>query len=144
LQLAVSIKQRKQNLDVTGDPWNGRTLEWSTSSPAPAYNFAITPVVSERDPFWASKQARPVLSKDVEYTDIVMPKNTSISIFIGGFSLLFGFAAVWRIWWLAPVGLLGVIVCIIVRVSDDTTEYTIPAEEVAKIEAEAMRRKRYA
>src|ERR1043166_3530626 len=58
LQLLVSIKQRRQNMDTTGDPWNARTLEWSTSSPAPIYNFALTPDVKNRDEFWALKQAK--------------------------------------------------------------------------------------
>jgi cytochrome o ubiquinol oxidase subunit 1 len=40
LQIIVSIIKRKDNIDYTGDPWNGRTLEWSIPSPAPFYNFA--------------------------------------------------------------------------------------------------------
>ena len=141
LQFIVSFMQRKQNLDTTGDPWNGRTLEWSTASPVPFYNFAITPEVSDRDPFWAAKQANQKPDQP-HYTDIHMPKNTPIGMYIAGFSFLFGFAIIWHILWLAPVGLLGVIVCVIRRVSDDDTGYYLSAAEVAKIETTSTR-KRY-
>ncbi len=60
LQAIVSIKQRKQNLDTTGDPWNGRTLEWATASPPPVYNFAMIPKADARDPFWVGKQEKEV------------------------------------------------------------------------------------
>ena len=106
------------------------------------YNFAITPEVSDRDPFWAAKQANQKPDQP-HYTDIHMPKNTPLGLYIAGFSFLFGFAVIWHILWLAPVGLLGVIACVIIRVSDDDTGYYLPAVEVAKIEATSKRR-RYA
>ena len=142
LQFVVSFVQRRQNLDTTGDAWNGRTLEWSTASPVPFYNFAITPVVSDRDPFWAAKQADARFEQP-HYTDIHLPKNTAMGLYIAGFSFLFGFAAIWHILWLAPVALLGIIACVIIRVSDDDTSYYLPAAEVARIEATSTR-KRYA
>ena len=112
-------------------------------SPAPFYNFAVTPEVNSRDPFWAVKQAKSAAAKP-KYKDIVMPKNTSVSIFIAGFALLFGFGAIWHIWWLSAVSLLGVITSIIVRVSQDETEYIVPAAEIKKIEAEMAAREQYA
>ena len=142
LQLIVSVVQRKQNLDTTGDPWNGRTLEWSVPSPAPFYNFVTTPVVSERDPFWAAKQAK--TSPKPTYEDIVMPKNTGASIIIAAFAFAFGFAMIWHIWWLVVVGLLGVIITLIVRTSNDEVEYTLTAAEVKKFEADLSARKGYA
>ncbi|MEK7594561.1 MAG: cytochrome o ubiquinol oxidase subunit I [Patescibacteria group bacterium] len=135
LQLIVSFKQRKANLDTTGDPWDGRTLEWSTRSPAPSYNFAVLPVVTGRDPFWESKHSKTEPTKP-KYQDIVMPKNTPMGMVIAGFAFLIGFAAIWHIVWLAPIGVLGVIGCIIVRANLDT-EYTITAGRLAKIEAAA-------
>ena len=141
LQFAVSFMQRKQNLDSSGDPWNGRTLEWSTASPVPFYNFAITPEVSDRDAFWAAKQANKKPEKP-HYEDIHMPKNSAMGMYIAGCSFLFGFAVIWHILWLAPVGLLGVIACVIIRVSNDDTSYYLPATEVASIEATSTR-KRY-
>jgi len=134
LQLIVSIKQRKQHLDTTGDPWDGRTLEWSVRSPAPEYNFAILPVVAERDPFWATKQAGASLASP-KYTDIEVPNNTGMGIFIAAFAFVFGFAIVWHIWWLALAGLLGVITLLIVRLTDDDTEHTITAAQLAALEA---------
>jgi cytochrome o ubiquinol oxidase subunit I len=133
LQLAVSIKQRNENRDITGDPWKGRTLEWATSSPAPVYNFARTPEVTGRDAFWTMKHSR----KDDEpegYKAITMPKNTPLGMVIAAFSLTGGFALIWHIYWLAAIGLLGVIATVIYRSTDENTEYTLSAAAVRKIE----------
>jgi len=139
LQLIVSIGMRKWNRDISGDPWDGRTLEWSVPSPAPVYNFAIQPTVDDRDPFWATKQAANKPTKP-KYTDIEVPRNTGLGIIIGGFAFLVGFGFIWHIWWLAILGILGVITTVIIRTTDEHPEYTITAKEVARIEAEAKSR----
>ena len=143
LQLIVSIWQHHygMNVDRTGDPWNGRTLEWSTSSPPPVYNFAILPEVTTRDPFWTMKQQPSKTTKSPVYKDILMPKNTPMGLFIAGFAFLAGFGFIWHIWWLVILAVLGAITCIIIRTTDDDTEYYMPASEVAKIEAAAAARR---
>lgn len=143
LQLVVSIWQRNERQDLTGDPWNGRTLEWSTPSPAPFYNFAVIPTVTERDAFWAMKQngTKPA---PVEYEDIIVPKNTPLGLVIAGFALLFGFAMVWHIWWLVAVGFVGIVLTIIIRANDDEPEYILTAKEVERLENQAAKRRRYA
>jgi cytochrome o ubiquinol oxidase subunit 1 len=135
LQVFVSFRQRKKNIDTTGDPWNGRTLEWSTVSPAPFYNYAIIPTVNERDPFWEAKQKGKKLVENPHYTDIHLPKNSGAGVIIAGFSFLVGFAAVWHIPWLAAIGAIGVITVMIIRLTDDDTEYTITAAQIQKLEA---------
>lgn len=140
LQLVVSVLRRHHNLDVTGDPWDGRTLEWSTSSPPPVYNFALTPAVADRDAFWAIKQNHFTQPSQAQYQPIRLPKNSPMGLLIAVFSLILGFALVWHIWWLAAIGLLGALACLIVRLSDDNTEYTLSAATVAKNEAEIMAR----
>ena len=132
LQILVSIRDRKKNLDVTGDPWNGRTLEWSIPSPPPEYNFAIVPHVHDRDAFWTMKHAK--TSHKPHYEDIVMPKNTPLAAFIGGFSFLLGFGLVWHIMWLAAIGLLGVLTCLFVRLFVKETEHIISAKKVEEME----------
>ena len=139
LQILVSIKDRKKNLDLTGDPWDGRTLEWATHSPVPFYNFAITPIVDARDAFWEEKQKNKPKEKPV-YKDIHMPKNTSIGFLIGAFSLVFGFAMIWHIMWLAAIGGIGILACVIARSFDYNTDYYVKAEEVEKIENEYANR----
>jgi cytochrome o ubiquinol oxidase subunit 1 len=134
LQFVVSFYQRKQHLDTTGDPWNGRTLEWSTASPVPVYNFATIPTVDDRDAFWAIKH-RKTSPAAPQYEDIELPKNSPLAIFIALCAFLFGFAVVWHIVWLMAVGFFGIIICILLRASDDETEYTIPAEQVKQLEA---------
>jgi cytochrome o ubiquinol oxidase subunit 1 len=139
LQLIVSIKQRHSHRDLTGDPWNGRTLEWSTTSPAPFYNYATTPAVHDRDPFWVAKQATGAPTEKPVYEDIYIPKNTPMGLIIASLAFAFGFGMIWHIWWLVILALLGAITTIIIRTSDDDGEYVLPAAEVAKLEAAASK-----
>jgi len=134
LQLVYSIWKRKDNLDTTGDPWNARTLEWSTTSPPPYYNFAVLPEVTERDPFWAEKQSGRPAAKPV-YKDFLLPKNSGAGVIIAGFAFCFGFAVIWHILWLGIVGLVGVILAVIIHLSNDDTEYVVTAAEIARVES---------
>jgi cytochrome o ubiquinol oxidase subunit 1 len=132
LQIVVSIKDRRKLRDVSGDPWNGRTLEWSTPSPVPFYSFARLPLVSERDAFWVAKRLK---QKDTRpYEDISIPKNTPLSMVIAGGAFALGFGIVWHIWWMAIFGLVIIIVTIIVRSMDEHTEYILPAAEVERLD----------
>jgi cytochrome o ubiquinol oxidase subunit 1 len=133
LQIGYSIWKRKENR-VTGDPWNGRTLEWATSSPPPEYNFAIIPVVHERDAFWTMKQRQ---SKDgmPNYQPISVPKNSPLGLVIAVCAFMVGFGIVWHIVWMAALGLVGIVITIIVRISSDETERIIPVEEIMRTEA---------
>ena len=133
IQIAVSIKNRKKSMDTSGDPWNGRTLEWSVPSPAPFYNFAVIPEVNSRDAFWEMKKKKLNLKKP-KYEDIHIPKNTTTGMFTALFCLIIGFAMVWHIWWMAGVGLIGAIIVIVIRSLDENTEYILKASEVEKIE----------
>ncbi|MDP9156533.1 MAG: cytochrome o ubiquinol oxidase subunit I [Pseudomonadota bacterium] len=132
-QVVVSVVKRNSPAykDVTGDPWNGRTLEWATSSPPPVYNFAVLPVVHELDAFAHMKERGRTRHAREAYRDIHMPRNTSAGLIVALFSLAIGFALVWHIWWLATAGLLGVIVTLIIRSNDTDIDYTIPAATVA-------------
>lgn len=134
-QIFVSLRDRKKNRDITGDPWDGRTLEWATASPPPFYNFALVPTVHSRDAFWEMKQQKKDTSTKIKYEDIEMPKNTAMGIYLSIFAFLFGFAMIWHVFWLAIVSLVGVIVCIVWRTFDDHTEYVVPASTVAEIES---------
>jgi cytochrome o ubiquinol oxidase subunit I len=135
LQIVVSILQRNKNRDTSGDPWDGRTLEWSIASPPPHYNFAVIPTVHDRDPFWAMKyEDKKGLKHHTDYHDILMPKNTGIGVMISGFSFLVGFGLVWHIWWMAGLGVVGVIASLVVRAFQQETHYWISADEVKKFE----------
>lgn len=133
LQFIVSIWKRKDNR-VGSDPWNGRTLEWATPSPAPFYNFAVTPVVTDRDAFWEMKQNKTQHHEKPKYIDIHLPKNTGFGIYIAGFAFLFGFAVIWHIWLIALLAVVGVVVCVIVRSLDTDTEYRISAAELERLD----------
>ncbi|OAJ35195.1 cytochrome o ubiquinol oxidase subunit I [Piscirickettsia salmonis] len=141
LQLVVSIKQRHENRDVTGDPWDARTLEWSIPSPAPFYNFAITPTVECRDSFWEDKEQQRKSGKKPEkpvYQDIHMPKNTSIGFIIGILSLIFGFAMVWEIMWLYSISGIAIILCVLARTFNFNIDYYVKAKDVEAIEAKHL------
>jgi cytochrome o ubiquinol oxidase subunit 1 len=134
LQFIVSIALRDNHRDLSGDPWNGRTLEWSTSSPPPKYNFALIPKANVRDAFWAAKQTGKS-TDNKNYEDIYLPKNTPFAMIIAALAFTAGFGLIWHIWWLAFVGVIGVITAIIIRSTDEETEYKISAAEVKKMES---------
>jgi cytochrome o ubiquinol oxidase subunit 1 len=138
IQLAVSIRDREANRDLTGDPWDGRSLEWSTASPPPFYNFAHVPHITSLEQHWDDKQAGRAYQRATHYEDIHMPRNTGAGIIISGFGFLLCFALVWHIWWLAIAGLAGVIATFIVRTYDRDVDYYVPAAEVARIEQARM------
>jgi cytochrome o ubiquinol oxidase subunit I len=132
VQIIASIIQKRRLADTTGDPWNGRTLEWAAASPPPFYNFAtIEPVTSRDELVEIKKQGGPPPPK---YVDIHMPRNTASGIYIAAFAFVASFAFVWHMHWLAVVGIIGVIVCFITRTFNDNVAYTLTAAEVAAIE----------
>jgi cytochrome o ubiquinol oxidase subunit 1 len=133
LQFFVSVRDRNKNRDTTGDPWNGRTLEWSTKSPPPFYNFATTPEVYERDAFWAMKHSKtPPTPK--HYHNLHMPKNTALGFYIGVWSFLFAFGLIWYMFWLAGVSAVAIIICVIKHLWQKEPDYFISAQEVEKME----------
>lgn len=133
IQIIVSIKERKHHLDTTGDPWNGRTLEWSTSSPPPFYNFAVVPTVTGREEFWNRKKRGYTPPK--HYEDILLPHNTGMGIYLSVFAFFLGFALVWHILWMGILGMVGILGCMIRISFNEQMEYVLPAERVAELEA---------
>jgi cytochrome o ubiquinol oxidase subunit 1 len=139
VQLIESIRSREELRDVTGDPWNGRTLEWSTASPPPAWNYAVLPRVSQIDAFWSAKQrARTSQGEPAQartYEPIEVPKNSPIGFVNAFFAVVTGFALIWHIWWMAAVGLLGAFATLLVFAFRSEEEIEIPAVQIAQFEA---------
>ncbi len=137
-QILASFIQKNKLRDTTGgDPWNGRTLEWATSSPPPFYNFTVIPHVNTVDAYWEMKQQG--LQKPA-YEDIHMPKNTAVGIYISIYATLASFAFVWEINWLIVVSMIGIIITFIRRAFKEDSEYTITAAEVQKIEEKRIKK----
>jgi cytochrome o ubiquinol oxidase subunit 1 len=136
IQLVVSIRNRHANRDLTGDPWNGRTLEWTTASPPAVYNFAVIPAVQDIDALADMKEKGISWRQTGPFHDIDIPKDTALGPIMGALAFLFGFAMVWSIWWLASISMLAMVLAIVIRSIDDDTDYTIPAAEVKRIEDE--------
>jgi cytochrome o ubiquinol oxidase subunit 1 len=136
-QLVVSIRRREQLRDETGDPWNGRSLEWATPSPPPAFNFAVLPRIESGDAYWGMKeralqQAR--LSEEPAYAEIEMPRNSPTGFICAFFATIMGFALIWHIWWMVGLAALGAYATFVVFAWRDVDEYIIPAETVARID----------
>jgi cytochrome o ubiquinol oxidase subunit 1 len=133
IQLVVSFMRREQLRDVTGDPWDGRTLEWSTASPPPAYNFAFTPVVHDNDAWYdmkANKFDRPTEG----FIPIHMPKNTGAGFVIAGLAAVVGFAMIWQMWLLAGLGFVAMMAAIIIHTFNYQRDFHIGADEVVRTE----------
>jgi cytochrome o ubiquinol oxidase subunit I len=130
VQLIVSIRDRERLADLSGDPWDGRTLEWATSSPPPAYNFAVIPEVCDIDAFMEMKQRAEPLTQDVRYEAIPLPQNTATGFLIGGLAFLLGFALIWHIWVLAVAAGIAIFSAVTARGFVDDADMLIPASEV--------------
>jgi cytochrome o ubiquinol oxidase subunit I len=137
-QLTVSIRSRAKRRDLTGDPWDGRTLEWSTNSPPPAFNFAVLPTVTSDEPYWSRKQqARAtgqLLTAEPEYLPLEVPRNSAVGFVTAFFAVITGFCMIWHIWWLAILGLACAYAGFVAFAWRDRTEIEIPAAEVARID----------
>ena len=140
-QIYVSIRDRNlpENRDFTGDPWNARTLEWSMSSPPPAYNFAVLPDIHGIDTFHTEKQSGRRSYEGKVLAPIHMPKNTAAGFFVGAFSFVLGFAAIWWIWWLAALALVGVFATVILRSFNNDVDYYVPVSEIERDQANYVR-----
>jgi cytochrome o ubiquinol oxidase subunit 1 len=137
IQLVVSIRDRDKLRDVTGDPWDGRSLEWATPSPPPFFNFAVMPNVTGEEAYWGIK-LRAVesqqLAPEPEYQPIEMPVNSPVGLYTAFFASVFGFAMIWYIWWLAGLALVAAYAGFAVFAWRDVHEFEVPAEEVARVD----------
>ena len=138
MSIIVAVRNRRALADVTGDPWNGRTLEWATSSPPPAYNFAFTPVIHEIDA-WSDMKKHGYQRPTSGFVPIHMPKNTGAGVVLSAISVALGFALVWHIWWMAGASLVALIVAAIWHTFNYDRDYYIPAEDVIATEDERTR-----
>jgi cytochrome o ubiquinol oxidase subunit 1 len=138
VQLIVSVRGRGQHRDVTGDPWNGRTLEWSTASPPPAWNFAFLPRVPDKGSLWKSElragTTQDQAAQAPKYEPIEIPKNSATGFVTAFFAVVTGFALIWHIWWMVGVGLFGAFATLLVFAFRDEEEVEIPAELVAQFD----------
>jgi cytochrome o ubiquinol oxidase subunit 1 len=137
MQLVTSIRDREQLRDVTGDPWDGRSLEWATASPPPVFNFAIPPDVTGEDAYWRMKahaRERVLAPAEPDYRDIEMPRNSPTGFVCAFFASVMGFALIWHIWWMVILGGIGAFATFVVFAWRDHDEYVIPAAEVARID----------
>ena len=144
VQLVVSIRRREQLRDETGDPWDGRSLEWATPSPPPAFNFAVLPQVSGEDAFWEVKRRAAEQTQSDQrsgYRDIEIPRNSATGFVSAFFATIMGFALIWHIWWMVAAGTIGAFAAFVVFAWRDHEEDLVPAEEVARIDRHGLARR---
>ncbi|WP_294190293.1 cytochrome o ubiquinol oxidase subunit I [uncultured Sphingomonas sp.] len=138
IQIYVSFRDRERLRDWTGDPWDGRSLEWATSSPPPAYNFAFTPVIHDLDAYYDMKSRnaeRPLTG----FSDIHMPKNTGTGVILAGLSVAFGLSMIWYMWWLSALSFAGILAVSIFHTFNYDRDFHIHADEVERTEEERTR-----
>jgi cytochrome o ubiquinol oxidase subunit I len=136
LQLVVSIRDRETLRDLTGDPWDGRSLEWATASPPPVFNFAFLPDVVGEEAYWAMKRhvREEGATDEPDYRPIEMPRNSPTGFVCAFFATVMGFAMIWHIWWMVIAGFIGAFATFVVFAWRDHDEYEIPADEVARLD----------
>jgi len=141
-QLVVSIRTRDKRRDLYGDLWDGRSLEWATSSPPPSFNFAVMPDVEGEEAYWGVKQKaieNQTLVDEPDYKAIEMPRNNPTGVVTAFFATVMGFAMIWHIWWMVILGFIGAFATFVVFAWRDETEDEIPVEEVARVDRERRR-----
>ncbi len=138
IQIVVSIRNREALADLTGDPWDARTLEWSTSSPPPSYNFAFTPIVYDTDA-WQDMKERGYVRPISGFKPIHLPKNTGVGVILGVLSVIFAFAMVWWIWWLAALSFASMLATAIAHTFNYHRNFHLAADVVARTEGERTR-----
>jgi cytochrome o ubiquinol oxidase subunit 1 len=142
IQLVVSIRRREELRDRTGDPWNGRSLEWATSSPPPVFNFAFLPEVKGEEPYWAIKR-RAIETQHLAavgaYEAIEMPRNSATGFVTAFFATFAGFGLIWHIWWLVGVSLVALYAAFVWFAWRDEDEFTVPASEVEQLDTKRRR-----
>ena len=130
MQLWVSIQHRHENRVFVGDPWDGRSLEWSVSAPPPHYNFVVLPVVTERDAFTAAKERGTGYQRPETYVDIELPKNAAIGPVLGAIGMVLAFGLVWHIWWMVIASTVGLLAALIASGFARDTTRIVPAQQV--------------
>jgi cytochrome o ubiquinol oxidase subunit 1 len=142
VQFVVSVRRRDELRDETGDPWDGRSLEWATASPPPPFNFAVLPNVQGEEPYWHIKRRAietQQMSAEPRYEPIEMPRNSPTGFITAFFCTMTGFALIWHIWWMVALGLVAAYAVFVWFAWRDAVEYSIPAEEVARYDRERRR-----
>jgi cytochrome o ubiquinol oxidase subunit 1 len=131
-QLVVSIRSRARRRDLTGDPWDGRTLEWSTTSPPPRYNFAVMPRVETQDAFAYMKEAGKAGGVAEKYEAIELPGNSPTGFVTAFFAVITGFALIWHIWWMAILGIACALLTLLAFGWVERVNVEISGEELAR------------
>lgn len=134
----IYFSWRYEKRETTGDPWDGRSLEWATSSAVPPfYNFAKLPEVTDRDAFWTMKEKGIRLHADTNYEKVHMPSNTWLGFVMSFIMFIASFALVFSWFPLAIISGIGIFICMILRSFDYDEGYYVSAKEIQEIESKA-------
>jgi len=138
------IYTAKKGDKAPADPWDGRTLEWSISSPPPYYNFEQLPLVRGLDPLWIEKmEGKGKILPGEPLDDVHMPNGSflpflmSLGFFVAGLGFIY--QTEHSLWYLALYGGMAFALgCMVVRSLKDDHGYYIPKKELEKaLEREA-------
>ncbi|WP_202077805.1 cytochrome aa3 quinol oxidase subunit I [Caldalkalibacillus salinus] len=129
----IYYSTRYASRDISADPWDARTLEWSTHTPVPVYNFAVVPQVNSDQAFWDAKKHGHVLFKD-GYKDIHMPNNSGLPIIMAGIFFVWGFSFVFSLWLPAIVTTIAIFACMAYQSFEKDDGYHIHVDTIEKTE----------
>ncbi|MCC3358481.1 cytochrome aa3 quinol oxidase subunit I [Bacillus sp. REN16] len=124
---------RYASRDIGSDPWDARTLEWATHTPVPEYNFAVTPSVNSREPFWDDKKKKHKLFPG-KIDKIHMPNNSGLPFIMCSIFFVWGFSFVFAIWPLLIISTIAIFGCMAYRSFEKDPGHYIPAEKVNETE----------
>nr|WP_246569213.1 cytochrome c oxidase subunit I [Allobacillus halotolerans] len=123
---------------ASGDPWDGRTLEWAVSSPPPHYNFKQLPLVRGLDPLWIEKtEGNGKMQPAEPLGDIHMPNNTIIPLIMSIGLGIAGMGIIYQVdnpmWWIvAVIGFIIFFGSMAVRSLKDDLGHHIHKEDLEK------------
>ncbi|SFL48965.1 cytochrome aa3 quinol oxidase subunit I [Salibacterium qingdaonense] len=128
---------RYSEREKTGDTWDGRALEWATTTPVPFYNFATVPEITGPEAFWKMKQEGGTTYDKENLEPIHMPSDSGVPFIMSAFMFVAGFGLVWEWMFMAIAGLIGILACMVVRSFDYDHGFHVSVEEIKETEEKA-------
>jgi cytochrome c oxidase subunit I len=103
------IKSIRAGQPAPADAWDGRTLEWTTSSPPAKHNFDFTPQVRARDDYWDKKYNRKQEKDPEPDAHIHLPPGSYVPLVVAFGLMLLGAGVIFTLW-LSVIG--GILVTV--------------------------------
>ncbi|MFD2209902.1 cbb3-type cytochrome c oxidase subunit I [Virgibacillus halophilus] len=124
------FKTHRKAEKVGNDPWDGRTLEWTQSSPAPEHTFEPMPVVEDIDPFWVAKMAHRKVRTTDNHRISPLSRSSILPLVLTACLFILGFSMIYQFFWISAAAGIGVLICMVIRSFTDEREGFYEKEEL--------------